>query len=105
MVTLTNQKDFRQAQKLPFCYLCGSYFAKNDIKNKDHVPPKSIFNESDREPLILPTHVECNNKFSENDEKVGQLISSQSGKIPEPKNRKLIVTIHPDFNKVINIFV
>src|SRR5271165_6937203 len=45
---------------LPFCYLCGRDFVAGDSRNRDYVPPQSIFAPADREPLWLPAHTACN---------------------------------------------
>lgn len=73
MLRLRTQKDFRYVRSLPFCYLCGS--ALTGDCNKDHSPPENIFLEGDRTPpLILPTHTNCNNRQSQDDERIGQLV-------------------------------
>lgn len=75
MPSLLTQKALRNVRKLPFCYLCGKTIAKTDSVNRDHVPPKSIFAPSDRQPLILLSHERCNHSRHLEDEKIGQLIS------------------------------
>jgi hypothetical protein len=85
MVSLLNQSDFRSAQNLPFCYLCGCQFVADDSQNRDHVPPECIFAQPDRESLWLPAHTACNKSYSVLDEKIGQLIALRYGKIsPQP---------------------
>jgi hypothetical protein len=94
MPELSTQNDFRSVQKLPFCYLCGKTFSEGAEKDRDHVPPKSIFATEDRDPpLILPTHPCCNRAQSDYDEIVGQLIAAIHGKYPKPANMKLNVQV------------
>jgi hypothetical protein len=94
MPVLSTQTDLRAVQTLPFCYLCGNAFVEGIEKNRDHVPPKSIFAISDRDPpLTLPTHVKCNGDQSGYDEVVGQLIAAIHGKYPEPARTKLDVSV------------
>ena len=95
MAELLNQTHFRTVRNLSFCYLCGKPFTAADIKSRDHVPPKSIFAPIDREPLLLPTHVACNNSFELIDEKIGQLIALRYGKVPSPEHRRLKFTFSP----------
>jgi hypothetical protein len=93
MVSITTQAERRSIQKLPFCYLCGKQFAPKDSKNRDHVPPETIFRVEDRDPLILPTHTSCNSDHRLVDEKIGQLISLRYGKVPnDPRHRRLQIT-------------
>jgi hypothetical protein len=89
MVSLITQQERRASQNLPFCYLCGKDFVAGDDKNKDHVPPKSIFAAKDRDPLMLKSHKACNEAQSRNDEKIGQLIALRYGKLPVSENRRL----------------
>lgn len=95
MVLLLNQKSFRPVQNLPFCYLCGRSFSASDSKNRDHVPPECLFAPEDREPLLLPTHVDCNKAYELIDEKMGQLIALRYGKVPSPEYRRLKFTLSP----------
>ena len=96
MVLLTTQKEFREIQDLPFCYLCGNGFVEGDEKDRDHVPPQSAIAKCDREPLWLPTHVRCNGLHHLNDEKIGQLIALRRGKAPRQDVRRLHVALSPD---------
>lgn len=90
MLSLTKQRDFRALQSLPFCYLCGNTFVAGDAKDLDHIPPESLFAKVHRNPLLLPTHVACNQGHSIEDEKIGQLISLLHGRFPsDPNNRRL----------------
>src|ERR1035441_8895490 len=77
MPSLQTQKDFQGVRNLPFCYLCGRDFVATDAVDWDHVPAKSAFSPRDRDPpLKLETHREtCHAQWSDNDKKVGQLIS------------------------------
>jgi hypothetical protein len=96
MVSLTTQKEFRELQTLPFCYLCGKSFVADDEKDRDHVPPQSAIAKCDREPLLLPTHVRCNGSHHLNDEKIGQLIALRRGEAPRKDVRRLHVALSPD---------
>jgi hypothetical protein len=76
MPILETLKDFQRVRRLTFCYLCGVSFIEDDVTDGDHVPPKTAFNSSDREPALkLETHNKCNASFSVEDKKVGQLIA------------------------------
>jgi hypothetical protein len=78
-------RDFQRVRNLPFCYLCGKEFVPADKVDWDHVPAKSAFNPRDREPpLKLKTHREtCHAQWSDDDKKVGQLISLRRGEGPK----------------------
>lgn len=90
MPELASQADLRSAQSLPFCYLCGRTLNDNAERNRDHVPPKTIFAEADRSPpLVLPTCPQCNERQSPYDEQIGQLIAFTHGKHPRPDNIRL----------------
>ena len=74
--------------------MCGKTFSEGAEKDRDHVPPKSIFATEDRDlPLILPTHSCCNRAQSDYDEIVGQLVAAIHGKYPKPANMKLDVQV------------
>src|ERR1039458_8862362 len=79
------QKDFQGVRNLPFCYLCGRDFVATDAVDWDHVPAKSAFSPRDHDPpLKLKTHREtCHAQWSDNDKKVGQLISLRRGEGPK----------------------
>lgn len=97
MPSLTTQTDFRDVQRLPFCYVCGKTFMPDERIDRDHVPPKNIFLPKDREPLWLPTHVACNSGYHEIDEKIGQLIGLRYGKVPQNRrSSKLRFAFSPD---------
>lgn len=97
MPQLCTHKDFQAVGKLPFCYLCGKTFTGKFGKNRDHVPPRSIFASQDyRPPLILPTHASCNGAQSAYDEIVGQLIAVIHGKYPDPARMRLDVQVNED---------
>jgi len=84
MPALRIHKDFQQVRSLPFCYLCGAAFNEGDLVDRDHVPPKSAFNVSDRQLVLkLKTHRACNNAFSVADKKVGQLIALRRREQPK----------------------
>lgn len=96
MASLTTHKEFQAARRLPFCYLCGKTFQDEDIKDGDHVPPKSCFAKADRNvPLELPTHVVCNHAHHLLDEKIGQVIGLKREHIPAVKDRRLKFKILP----------
>src|SRR6266508_4575531 len=82
MKELKTQKDFQTVFKsLSFCYLCGKSFQSNKDKTRDHLPPDSVFQVSDKSPpLILPAHEKCNGEQSIDDEEIGQLIGLLHGK-------------------------
>jgi hypothetical protein len=84
MVQLLRPKDYRPLQNLPFCYICGDSLkgvAKPE-RDRDHVPPKTLFVKSDRLPLILPTHTKCNGSNNLVDQKMGQLVGLKHGYVP-----------------------
>jgi hypothetical protein len=63
-------RKLRAVQKLPFCYICGKSFAKDDQRNRDHVPSSSCIpiRNRPRGPIILPVHKACNDHFKKDDE-------------------------------------
>ena len=90
MVRIKTQKALRECRRVGFCYLCGKPFAPTDEPNRDHVPPKAVFMEGDRlSPLILPTHPDCNEAQSGEDELVSQFVSALHGEYPRPQRRRL----------------
>lgn len=109
MKTLENQRDFQNVANLPFCYWCGNNFAPNDQTNRDHVPPRNGFKNTDRTPpLILKTHQGCNSTHSTTDELIGQLVALQRNYVtPDPAKRKLRMEVYAghDFGSVTNINV
>ncbi|GAF74525.1 unnamed protein product, partial [marine sediment metagenome] len=65
-------------------------FGVDDVKTREHVPPKSIFAKEDRNPpLILPAHLACNQQQSGDDEIVGQLVAVAHGGHPDPERSRL----------------
>jgi hypothetical protein len=99
MPTLRVHKDFQAVSRLPFCYLCGKRFLDTDRSDGDHVPPKCTFNVRDRNLNVikLRTHVACNNKYSVNDKKAGQLIALRRGEGPKSeRDRSLEFQISAD---------
>ena len=93
-VILDTQKAMRDVQRLSFCYLCGGNFDRTEKSNPDHVPPSGLFAVADRDfPLILPTHRKCNESQSANDQVVGQLVGVIHGRRPNPKHKKLRVSL------------
>lgn len=102
MISLITQAERRTIQRLPFCYLCGQFFEIGDSKNRDHVPPDSIFKVDHKDPLILPTHERCNSAHAIIDEKIAQLIALRYGKVPaDPQRRRLIVD--PKIGAITNL--
>ena len=93
---LTNQKHLRQVFNPGFCYICGQRWGIGDDTNRDHVPPRRLFAKVDRTPpLILRTHVCCNNGESKYDEQIGQLVSLLWKESPGPKDvSALRVSLH-----------
>ncbi len=76
MPQLLTQSDVRHARDLPFCYLCGGSITSRDDRHPDHVPPKAIFAQVDRNfPLKVATHRACNTEHSITDRVIGQLIA------------------------------
>jgi hypothetical protein len=102
MVVLRWPRDFRAVQDLPFCYLCGTGFTEDHETDRDHVPPKSVFNPRDRAPpLKLKTHKSCNGRFSVDDKKVGQLIALRRGERPtSARDRALRIVHYPHLDMV-----
>ncbi len=84
MPELLSQSDVRPARDLSFCYLCGGAIHCKDERHPDHIPPKAIFAEADRDfPLVVAAHRRCNNEHSPSDRVLGQLIAVVHGKLPE----------------------
>lgn len=79
MPSITTRAELRACKRLKFCYACGLPFGlpgDSTDRNEDHVPPKRLFDQPDRDPpLKLPTHVPCNNLRSAQDERIGQWMS------------------------------
>ena len=93
MPSLSTQQDFRDVQKLPFCYLCGKDFLAGDPRTRDHLPPETAFAACDRKvgPVLwLPAHYACNQGQSNTDQKVGQLIGLRRREIPASRRDKLL---------------
>lgn len=107
MPQLKTQSDFRPVQRLDFCYICGGELGPGDARNKDHVPPKSLFLPADREPsLWLPTHPTCNSDQTLDDEKIGQLIALKYGEVPtNPDHRRLKLLVGDGYGAVVNLDV
>lgn len=74
--SITKQKQTKILQKLSFCYLYGQPFKKACEVNREHVVARNLFRATDREnfPFILPSHKSCNNKQSNDDEIIRQLL-------------------------------
>lgn len=88
MIHLRCLKDFRPLKTLPFCYLCGQYFNEHDDTDEDHVPPRTVFRKSDRDPpLKLKVHLACHGKYCQTDRQTGQLLAIKTG-ASLPKSRR-----------------
>lgn len=86
MPVLLTPKDFQEAKKLDFCYLCGESFDESNPATRDHVFARRIFDLSDREPsFILPGHGSCNNERSMQDETAKEFLGILRGKRPSRK--------------------
>lgn len=107
MVSLLTQRDFRELQKLKFCYVCGCDFDPADVKDRDHLPAKAVFAVPDRTPALwLPTHKRCNGGHSTLDHKIGQLIALKRGQVPTRRDRQLrFKIIQPDLGAIENLDV
>ncbi len=80
MIVLRYHKDFRAAQNYGFCFSCGQMFSDGDVKDLDHIPPKTAFHVKDRTPpLKIAAHEKCNNAYSVVDKQMGQLIALKRG--------------------------
>lgn len=93
-IIIATAKDRQVAKsKIKFCYLCGRLLSANET-NRDHVPPQSAFAEPDRvDPLILRTHIECNQSWSVADESMGDLFSGLTGRELSHNSRLRLVKI------------
>lgn len=83
MVSLSTQQAIRVAQELSFCFDCGeSFHAGCERENHpDHIPPKAVFAESDRNfPVKVACHRRCNGGNHLVDETIGQLLATLHGK-------------------------
>lgn len=92
MPSLIGQKALQLiSRKLPFCYICGNILIEGDKQNRDHIPPSSCISQKDKahSPLILPTHVDCNESFKVDDERTGQFLAMLHGKVAKKENRRL----------------
>lgn len=93
MPSITTDRELRRARSLDFCYLCGREFTPDDPKRRDHVPPRKMFHETDRNPpLILPAHEACNEAWSVDDEKLNQLIAIMHRTYPREDRVRLDAT-------------
>lgn len=101
MPNITDQRQARAIQKLPFCYLCSKQFEQDDSTTLDHVPPRACIKDIDRNfPLQLPTHLKCNNGRKLTDETIGQLVSLiHSGKAEDNINRLKISKVEQSEGK------
>lgn len=77
MPHVRSHREFQSVAQLPFCYRCaGGFDDVENVPDRDHVPPKSIFAKEDRalRPLILPTHKRCNGLSSTRDEEMAKFL-------------------------------
>lgn len=89
-IELRTQQAVRALQRLPFCYICGQAFQNGDVKNRDHVPPSTLFLVPDRNfPLILPTHYNCNHDRHLEDQTIGQLVGILHEQAPDPEHLRM----------------
>jgi hypothetical protein len=106
MPELCTRASIASARNLPFCYSCGRPVTKRD-NHPDHVPPRAIFAEADRDfPLKVAAHRACNNPQSSRDEVIGQLIAVIHGKYPDREHARLkpIVLETPEDGTPVLIF-
>jgi len=90
LISLKTQEEARYIRDLSFCYLCGKDFKTGDSINYDHIPPKSVFDNPDRNfPIKLSTHEKCHSPINLDDEVLGQLVALIHGKQPSENNDKL----------------
>jgi len=95
MPTIKTEHELKCLRRLSFCYLCGKPFGTDSTKDRDHVPPRSLFAKTDRcQPLLLPTHPACNQANSMDDEQIAQLVAVLHGKHPSPENLRLRFSAH-----------
>ena len=95
MVEIYKPPDLQRLQSLPFCYICGGELPtrRSGDKNRDHVPPTTIFKVEDHgNPLILATHPGCNHAEGPVDEQIGQLIGIHHGRAFDPRKFRLKIT-------------
>ena len=95
-VILSTQKKLQTARNLSFCYLCGEPLDNRNETNRDHLPPSGLFAAVDRDPpLILPTHYQCNQGRSREDQAIGQLLGVLHGRQVNRIHNKLRVAVSP----------
>ncbi len=100
-MSLTTQKQLRQASDPGFCYHCGGSWTPEDCTNRDHIPPKHLFAEADRTPpLIMRTHVSCNSMHSPYDEQIGQAVSILWKQSPTSKD---VSSLHLSLQKPVGM--
>jgi hypothetical protein len=93
-VILSTLKALRTVRNLSFCYLCGGPLENRNQTNRDHVPPSGVFAAKDRDlPLILPTHPQCNQRRSPEDQAIGQLVGVLHGRAVNQTHNKLRVAV------------
>lgn len=89
-IVLDSQTAFRPIQNLSFCYICTHQFHAGEAIDRDHIPPYKLFATVDRNfPLILPTHKQCNSRWSAEDQVISQLVGMLHGRDAHEKDRKM----------------
>lgn len=87
---MTTHAALDAARTLPFCYDCGKGFGADFPSNSDHLPPSTVFDDLDREPvLILSAHPACNGGYSPQDQLIGQLVGLLHRRRLDPEQNKL----------------
>lgn len=86
------------SKKNRICYLCG----KDNADTREHMPPKSFFTKETRSNnyfnlITVPAHKQCNNIFSDSDEKMRNLVVITSGS-PAAKNM-MKNKVMPSYNR------
>src|SRR5688500_10251791 len=86
------QRSRRHLPEGTRCYLCGEVITREQNWNRDHVPPKRVFGSAIRnefQPNLawLPTHVECNSSYREDEE---YFVASFAGHVSTPTARAVM---------------
>ena len=94
-VMLSDQKHFRQLQRLPFCYNCGQSFLDPKLEvTRDHIPAQGLFDIAFRTNVLwLPAHKECNSRWSKTDQCLAELLRLPDPDAPPPRMIKPVVAV------------